>query len=62
MCRAVVVAQLAEQSLPKVDVRGFNLVISIFYAEHFFTVDCTKDMKIKKKRQGRAHLLNTFFQ
>ena len=55
-------AQLAEQSLPKVDVRGFNLVISIFYAEHFFTVDCTKDMKIKKKRQGRAHLLNTFFQ
>ena len=37
---AVIVAQLVEQSLPTPEVRGSNLVISYFYVEHMFTVNC----------------------
>ena len=37
---AVIVAQLVEQSLPTPEVRCSNLVISYFYVEHMFTVNC----------------------
>ena len=56
--RAVVVAQLAEQSLHIPVVRGSILVIDDFYIEHLFTVNCIKKTKIKKKGAGMAIFIN----
>ena len=53
---AVVVAQLAERSLPIPELRGLNPVIGkiLFW---IFAVSCIGKMKIKKKRTGMAHFL-----
>ena len=56
--RAVVVAQLAEQSLHIPVVRGSILVIDDFYIEHLFTVNCIKKTKINKKGAGMAIFIN----
>ena len=40
MCRALVVAQLAERSLPTQQVRGSNPVIGKIYIEHFKSYLC----------------------
>ena len=44
--RAVVVAQLAERTLPIPEVRGSNTVIVNFYIEHLFSVNCIEKSKI----------------
>ena len=49
---AVVVAELVEQSLLIPEVRSSNLVIRKIYFEHFFSVNCIKKTKIKKKEAG----------
>ena len=51
----MVVAQLAEQSLPTPGVRGSNPVIGKIYIE-LFTANCIEKTKIKKKRPGMVHL------
>ena len=53
---AVVVAQLVEQSLPIIEVRGSNPVIGkkLYW---IFTVNCIEKTKMKKKRPGMAHFL-----
>ena len=43
----VVVAQLAEWSLPTPEVRGST---PVFYIEHLFTDNCIDKIKIEKKR------------
>ena len=49
MLRAVVVAQLAEQSILTPEVPGLNSAISNFDKYHLFTLNCLKKAKIKKK-------------
>ena len=46
----MVVGQLEERSLPTPEVRGLKPVISKFYIEPLFTVNCNENTKIKKKR------------
>ena len=52
---------VAEQSLPKPQVRSSNPVIGKNYIEHLFTVNCIEKTKIKKKRPILAHLKITPF-
>ena len=54
----MVVAQLAERSLPTSEDAGSNPLISNFYTEHVYTVNCFENAIIKKKRPGMAHLKN----
>ena len=51
----MVVAQLVEQSIPVLEVRGSNPVISKIYNEQLFTIHCIEKKKINKKRPGMAH-------
>ena len=53
MFRAVVVAQLVDQSLPFPEVCSSNPVID---KNLYWTVNCIEKSKIKKKRPGMAHL------
>ena len=48
---AVVVAQLAEQSLPTPEDPGSNATIGNFYKEHLFAVNCLGKTKMKKRAQ-----------
>ena len=52
----MIVAQLAERSLPTSEDAGSNPLISNFYTEHVYTVDCFENAIIEKKRPGMAHL------
>ena len=52
--RAVVVAQLVEQSLPMPEVRSLNPVTGK-NVYRTFTVNCIDRTKIKKKRSGMTH-------
>ena len=48
----MVVAQLAERSLPTLDIRGSNPDI-----DKILSSNCTKEKReIKKRRQGMAHI------
>ena len=47
--RAVVEAQLVEWSIPTPEVCGSNAVISKFFIEDFFTVNCFEKTKNKEK-------------
>ena len=48
---AVVVTQLAEQSLPTPEDPGSNATIGNFYKEHLFAVNCLGKTKMKKRAQ-----------
>ena len=50
----VVVAQLVERLVPKLDVCGSNPVIGKNLCGTF-TINCIEKTKIKKKRPGMAH-------
>ena len=58
--RAVVVAQLAERSLPTPEVRGSNPVLGKIYIEHCLLSTVLKRQEIKKKMPGMAHLKKLF--
>ena len=49
------VAQLAERSIPTLDVAGQIQLSANFYIEYLFTVNCKEKTKIKKKRPRMAH-------
>ena len=49
-------AQLVERLLLTPEFRGLNLDIGKLLYGTFFTVNCIKKTKIKKKRPGMAHL------
>ena len=51
--RAVVVVQLAEQSLPIPEDPGSNPVIATFI-EHLFTVNCCRKDENKEKEAGNG--------
>ena len=53
--KAVVVAQLVEQSLPIPEVRGLNPVIIKHLYWTLFTVNCIEETKIKEKRPRIPH-------
>ena len=55
--REVVVAQLVEQLLPLLEVRGSNTVIGKINIEHLFTIICIEKTKINQKRPGMTHFL-----
>ena len=60
--RLVWLAQLAERSLPKPEVRSSNPTIGTFLSGHLFTVNCIEKTKIKKKRPGMAHFKNQAYK
>ena len=51
----MVIAQLADYSLPLPQFRSSNPVFGKIYSEHLFTVNCIENTKERKKRQGMAH-------
>ena len=55
-CGAVVVAQLAERSLPTPEIRGLNPDIGNILNIFYLSIAIQKRRKIKKKRPGMAHL------
>ena len=52
---AVVVAQLAEQSLPTPEIHSSHPVIALVFKEYFLTVNSIEKTKIKKKSHGMDH-------
>ena len=55
----MVVAQLAERSLPTPEIRSLNPDIGNVYIETYLSVNCyPKKTKIKKERPGMAHFKN----
>ena len=55
----VLAAQLVEWLLPLPEVCSLNPVIGKIYIEHLFTVNCIERTKIKKKRPGMGHFLQS---
>ena len=51
----VVVARLAQRSLPTPEVRGSTPAIGIFYIEHLFTLNCIKKTKRSNKMPEIGH-------
>ena len=58
LIRAVVVAQLVEQSIPTPEVRGFNLVIGKLYITY---VSSVLKRRNKEKDAGNCPFLKSFF-